>query len=54
MGKSTNTLGVPPEEAKPNQLAAHWVRKTLGDPLSDVEAHSVASTMAATLPEAKA
>ena len=53
-----NTLAVALEQAKPKHLAAHWVmwrsKQTLGDSLSDVEAHSVAKTMAATLPEAKA
>ena len=53
-----NTLAAVPEQAKPEHLRAYWVmwrpKETVGDSLSDVEAHALADTVADTLPKAKA
>ena len=52
------TLAVPLEQVKAKHLAEHWLKwrpsKTLGDSVSDVEAHALFDTMADLLPEAKA
>ena len=52
-----NTLAVALEQKKPKHLAEHRVIwrpwQTLGDSLSDVQAHPLAATIADTLPEAK-